>query len=67
MSARLFVQDSVGVPVGVDDELGGADGHGASLVVILQVVFSQQDSVGATSILSQRKKEKRTQRLIFIS
>lgn len=51
----------------MDNELGGADGQGTSLVVHLQVVFSQQDSVGATSVLSQRKNENQTDVLYLFS
>lgn len=47
-STRQHLPDSVRVPVLVDDDLGGADGNGTSLIV-LQVVFSKIDSVGATA------------------
>lgn len=36
----------------MDDDLGGADGYGTSLIV-LQIVFSQVDSVGATAAWPQ--------------
>lgn len=41
----------------MDDDLGGADGDGTILVVVLQIVFSQVDSVGATAAWPQRNTE----------
>lgn len=44
---RRSPPDSEGVPVLVDNDLGGADGEGTGLVVGVQVVFSQVHSVVA--------------------
>lgn len=52
----LSLPDSVRVPLLMDDDLGGADGDGTSLIV-LQIVFSQIDSVGATAAWPQNAKK----------
>lgn len=57
--------DSVGVPVLVDNDLAGADGHGAGLVVGLQVVFSQEDSVGATAARTHKKNHRNKSQSCF--
>lgn len=49
----LSPPDSVRVPVLVDDDLGGADGDGTTLIVGVQAVFSQVHSVGATAAWPQ--------------
>lgn len=46
--------DVVGVPVLMDDDLFRADGNGTSLVVLIQSMFSQVDSVGATAAWPQK-------------
>lgn len=42
------VPDSIRVPGLVDNDLGGTDGDGTRLI-ILQIVFSQEDPVGVTA------------------
>lgn len=39
----------------MDNNLGGADGDGTRFVVVLQIVFSQIDSVGAASARSKKR------------
>lgn len=39
----------------MDEDLGGAEGDGTSLIVDIQIVFSQDDSVGATAAWSENK------------
>ena len=56
-STRQSLPDSVRVPGLVDDNLGGADGDGISLLV-LQVVFSHIDSVGVTAAWPEKKQKK---------
>lgn len=46
----------VRVPLLVDDDLLGADGDGTSLVVGVQTVFSQVDSVGAAAAWPQKNR-----------
>ena len=46
--------DIVRVPVFMDNDLVGADGNGTRLIVGVQAVFTQVNSVGATSVWPQR-------------
>ena len=46
---RPCLPDPVGVPLRVDNDLLGAEGDGAGLVVVLQVVLAQVHSVGVAA------------------
>lgn len=43
--------DSVGIPVLMDDDLGGSKSHGTLLVVVLQVVLAQVHPVGVAAAI----------------
>ena len=57
---RPCLPDPVGVPLRVDNDLLGAEGDGASLIVVLQVVLAQVHSVGVATAAESPQETQRT-------